>query len=451
MIWVLCSGSGGFGFQNSDYIAANALLKDLMQKDWPITLMLDGSSRPVVYYLAYYLPAALVGKAWGWAAANRFLLVWTVIGTFIAFAWFARISLIRMAARQWSVVGVVLIFCLAGGLDSIGYYVIRQKWPFEITTHVQWWASYFQYSSMTTLLYWVPQHAIAAWLVTGIVANAVIERSDLRTLGIALASSALWSPFGLLGTFLYLLLLGLIIFWTGRQRELYSRSFLITMICAVWVGTMHMLYITSSAFYFPHGFVWQYVSNRLYLMEALGAFWLLDFGLLGGVLLVMLAVGNRAMQSAPTPAGQSRWARLEAALLSEFKMPLGQLLLLLLSLVTLIVLPFYRMGRYDTIAMRVSIPALFILWTCVVRILMYASARTRIQQRLLYSLVVLMVGLGFLTSIPEIARSIVNYRRQPPELASVPSVTELDVADIVETKMERVGNGAALFFRYLGK
>ena len=42
--WLCLSGAGGFGFQNPDYQASNALLKDLIQQDWPVTMVLDGWS-----------------------------------------------------------------------------------------------------------------------------------------------------------------------------------------------------------------------------------------------------------------------------------------------------------------------------------------------------------------------------------------------------------------------
>ena len=55
-------GIGAFGFQDYDWIKHNAVLFDCVNLPWPVSLT-DGTTEwPLVYYLAYYLPAAVVGK-----------------------------------------------------------------------------------------------------------------------------------------------------------------------------------------------------------------------------------------------------------------------------------------------------------------------------------------------------------------------------------------------------
>ena len=98
-IWLVLSGAGGFGYQNYDYITNNALFKDLIIKKWPITMMINGIQTPVVYYLAYYLPGAAVGKILGWNAANVFIYLWTLIGTMLSFTWFWKLSRINIKQR----------------------------------------------------------------------------------------------------------------------------------------------------------------------------------------------------------------------------------------------------------------------------------------------------------------------------------------------------------------
>ncbi|MDE6849208.1 MAG: hypothetical protein K2J44_07660, partial [Ruminococcus sp.] len=86
-IWVYMSGIGGFAFQNFDHMWRNAILKNLVEYEWPIIIN-DASpyfSEPVamIYYFAFWLPAACVGKIMGLQAAHTFLYFWSVIGILI--------------------------------------------------------------------------------------------------------------------------------------------------------------------------------------------------------------------------------------------------------------------------------------------------------------------------------------------------------------------------------
>jgi len=37
----------------------------------------------------------------------------------------------------------------------------------DVTKHLEWWAGRYQYSSMTTQLFWVPNHALGACSESG--------------------------------------------------------------------------------------------------------------------------------------------------------------------------------------------------------------------------------------------------------------------------------------------
>ena len=82
-------------------------------------MVLDGVERNVVYYVGYYLVAAAVGKALGWAAANVAIFVWTGIGALLAFGWFGALSRVKLERKPGQLVWVTLVFCLAGGLDTL--------------------------------------------------------------------------------------------------------------------------------------------------------------------------------------------------------------------------------------------------------------------------------------------------------------------------------------------
>jgi hypothetical protein len=148
------SGIGGYGSQDQDWLKHNAVLKDLIEKPWPVAYEYRGEILPIVYYIAFYLPAALFGKVGGWFLANQVLLVWSLIGLILAMLWF--LTLVRRATAT-----VILLFVAFSGLDVIGEWLITpiivpfspEAMPCWNWEHIEWWACGLQYSSNTTFRY----------------------------------------------------------------------------------------------------------------------------------------------------------------------------------------------------------------------------------------------------------------------------------------------------------
>jgi hypothetical protein len=86
---------------------------------------------------------------------------------------------------------------------------------------------------------------------------------------------------------------------------------------------------------------------------------------------------------------------------------------------TLLVIPIYRVGIYHDFAMRVSIPALYVVWLFVARGLVSRRA-TRLRRGI--AIAVLVVGAA--TPAQEIARSLLRYEspRTPPAPLHVPDL-----------------------------
>lgn len=74
----LLSGAGGYGAQDIDYPKHNAILKTLVRQPWPVDVASPKGSFPLVYYLAWYLPAGLLGRLAGWHAENDVKSLWTM-------------------------------------------------------------------------------------------------------------------------------------------------------------------------------------------------------------------------------------------------------------------------------------------------------------------------------------------------------------------------------------
>lgn len=424
--WLLLSGAGGLGYQNDDYRASNALLKELILSDWPLRFQFDGQPVRLVYYVGYYLPAAMMGKAGGWLAANAALWVWTATGCALAFAWFVRLSGAALRGRAGRLLVLAALFCLSGGLDFIAVSA-RQGAPPGLTAHLEFWAGYFQYSSQTTLLYWVPQQTVAAWLLTGLVLDAIYDPHDLRYLGLSLAAGLLWSPLGVLGLLPLLLLLAGVYARAGHWSGLLRPSALIAHACAIGLALVVGLYLTANRYNFPMGWAWQLADDPLRLARYYLVFVWLEFGVLALLLVLVLRVG--------TWRGGAVHARLAAVLIA--------------SLLTLTLLPLYRFGFNNDLVMRASIPSLLVLWMFVGKAVLDARpAVSSLRLRLAYGLLVGVVALGMVPGLTEVARSVQHYRLGPPPLEAIVPMADADPRHLVE---QRVGEEEAFFFRYLGR
>ncbi len=447
LVWLMFSGVGGAGFQNSDYDASNALLKDLIAKSWPLTTLVDGASQKIVYYVGYYLPSAVVGKLFGWVAANVFSFLWTLIGVLLAFAWFIKTSAIRLEKKAVKLVGLALIFCFAGGLDIIGAFLYKGD-AFTLTQHFEFWPEIFQYSSQTTLMYWVPQHTIAAWLLTGMLVNYLCEPRNLKYLGMAVAAGVLWTPFGVIGLSLFLLLIPVVYFSFNNSGYLFNRKSMLFNVMALLIGGINLLYLASNQYSFDHGFIWHLVEDKAYLFKTIAVFWVLEFILLAFVVMIyfwLAASADHVRDKKNTKFSLSEKMEL---LKQRLNISPIQFIVFLVSLLTLTLLPLYKMGVLNDLVMRASIPSLFVLWAFAGKAVMGTDIEFTPRLRIIKILIGMILIIGFFPSIVEISRSIQNYRFAAPEFETV---SESSKANRREKVIQRVGTDEAFFFQYFGK
>lgn len=200
---VIISGVGGYGYQTGDWAKHEILLKDLIDYPWPVYYDYYGVTIGLVYYVAYYLPPALIGKVGGILLANQALVVWTLVGLLLAVFWFALLC-------KRSLVGGLSFFLLFSGVSIIGF-VLRFYAPVTILagtpdlntapwqTHPALWAAVWQYSPHVRGLFWVPQHVLPGWLLSGLILFVLATATTRRSLLFLWALSALWSPFVTLG------------------------------------------------------------------------------------------------------------------------------------------------------------------------------------------------------------------------------------------------------------
>lgn len=165
MVWVYFSGIGQFAFQNYDHMWRNAILEKLVDMEWPVivtdTKGYFGGPAAMIYYFAFWLPAACVGKMFSLGAAHVFLYWWSVIGVLITFT---LVMCLRKKLSVWLIIG----FTAFSGLDILGDFILHNSPEYTVLNsgHFEHWATGFQISSNTTQLFWVFNQAIPAWIIT---------------------------------------------------------------------------------------------------------------------------------------------------------------------------------------------------------------------------------------------------------------------------------------------
>lgn len=400
--WVGLSGIGGFGYQNVDFLKHNVVLKSLIHSSWPATVvwqdstMATASTAPLVYYFAYYLPAAAIGKLLGWQVANWALFVWSVGGVFLAFCWFAKMC----GERSWWIVPLFIFF---SGLDAVGDVLLHDE-PLHLASHLEWWAEFFQMSSHTSQLFWVPQHCLAAWILTAMMLWRVDWDKANADHGFFVAIGVLWSPFVALG--LTPIALALMLAKRGRGSLSFQNAIGAPAIAAVSI----LFLISRSDHPLPSHWVWQLPGLALTYRHFV-VFCVLEFGVL--LFLSSLILKHDSFF-------KTMWLPILASLIG---------------------FQLYRFGKYHDLGMRATIPATYLLCVLVGRAIARPVASPWIKDALLSLLL-----LSAITGAQEIIRSGVAY-----QLGSKLPEAAYDLRMLGEEQWQYIGDQSKLFFRALAK
>ncbi len=439
---VAISGIGGYGMQDIDWEKHNALLKDLSERPWPVVYQLDGRAVPIVYYVAYYLPAALLGKLVGWQMANYALLLWSFAGFALSFLWFA--VLVRRLTPT-----VLLLFVFFSGLDLIGRAtvvpIVNRLLPNWLTAnhlsweHIEHWSIGWQYSSHTTLLFWVPHQALAGWIGIGLLLYALLHQHQDRITGrrhviFYLSLITLWSPFILIGLAPYAL-------WDFLRRDQSEtvanklRSYIsLPNLCGLLLLLVLGLYFSAKLYNVAPsvqaelgltiGFIPK--LSKTPATKAIGAallpiFYLLEFGLLAALL----------------ATNANNWDKSSRGLF-------------LTAILCLCLFPFVRIGVGKDFVMRTSIPALFVLAVFAGKAL-YDDSFGRTKKLLLIAILII----GSATACIEIKRHLLHIASagtpfQLPDTAHVAGILDLFPPDAkANVLVQYIGSADAPFFRFL--
>ncbi|NBO39106.1 hypothetical protein EBU99_11045 [bacterium] len=417
-VWCALSGTGGIGFQNTDYAASNALLKDLIENPWPLQMK---GNIPLVYYVSYYLPAALIGKLTNWTIANLFIFIWTFVG--LSLVWSVLCLALKLTTlSRAKLTFAAFIFILFGGWDILGAALTYSSEILTPGTHIEWWASIGQFSSNTTLLFWVPQHVIAPWLMTSLLLLLLHRGIGHKSVLFLAACAFLWSPIACLGLLPFIAALFVRDIFTDKGANFLSSA---NFFVPPFVALLGFLFYSSNAFNFPNE--WQFSHPNFWRNYSL----LFLFEILP--IAVPFLVQHRKAKiflneiNLPPPLNLSRMEKLFGWI----------------ALLSLVILPFYKMGIMNDLCMRASIPGLFILMSFWLRVFRKEFTFEYIPLAAVFICTILGAG----SAVSEIYRSFANYDVKIPDARSVGSLLTNPENSVIE---QRAGNPNAFFWHWLG-
>ena len=248
LLWGYLGGQTGFFYQNSDWGYRNAIYRDLITNSWPVYYPQKDTA--LVYYIGHWLvPAALtkpVYALFGLDAAGMFarmaLWGWTALGTYLA----ALNLLVYLRADTGKKQGIGLLFLIFfSGMDILGA-LYSSRLPDLLAydaMHLEWWTNDFQFSSLTTCLFWVFNQTVGAWLAT----VCFLQEKDCRNYLLLGTACLMCGPFPFVGLVIFMVVRGIVLL-AQRQNQAAQQTFGQNVLTSLQKG-MLVFYLLDAGIY----------------------------------------------------------------------------------------------------------------------------------------------------------------------------------------------------------
>lgn len=417
LLWVYFSGIGNFTYQNSDYWARNPIFRDLSEQSWPVIFDLSKESEIVQsicgnekvafsYYFCWWLPVSFLSKLFGMNSfvRNIFLYFWAVLGILEIIYLLCR----KLAKCSWAIPTIMIFF---SGLDIIVWWLHNQG-GFSWTNHIEWWASYFQYSANTTQLYWVFNQSIPIWLTMALILQFDSSKY-VAALGSLVFAYSPWATFGVVP---------FAVAATIKDKKSFRKAINVIniLVPAIMLLIFGTFYLASSGSDGKIGIIFSFHQNeKKRVLANYIVFVLLEFGI------YFLTMKTRARKY------EYYW----------------------ITLVELFIFPLVII-RDGNFIMRGSIPALFLLMYYVMRFLLEEDTEQVKQSK---KILIALLCIGAITPLCEINRSVSTS-------TATNDLLQEDVYSFANIKTENEGRIATtksqffiydyedtLFFKYLAR
>lgn len=209
LLWLLAGGITGVALQHADFVVRNPIYETLIRCDWPLA---EADGRHFIYYLAFWLPPALICKCFSCSdvfIANYVLTAWIELG--LALALTVLWGKFRMATLLFL---VLLIF--QGPLDGVVRWSVHLFNPQGQTAHELYLTvlAFFGGVAPTMQLHYTFHHTTLLWLFLAMAAAWDIPpRHQLFLASLCLLAS----PIGSLGLLVFIAVRALVRRIPARQ------------------------------------------------------------------------------------------------------------------------------------------------------------------------------------------------------------------------------------------
>lgn len=340
-VWCVLSGQKTFTQQAGDWAKHNALLADLIIKPWPVRYQYYGMEGTLSYYLLGYLIPAAFGKWMGTTAAEWALFFQTFAGLVLIL--FLMVRCLNVKNKPGGVLICCLVFILFSAFNFPFCSIYKAVFPDDAAVNRQWMSLSIlvHYSSNIEQMREVFPQSIPAWTAVLLLMD---EEDHIKTWGMICVPVLLYSAFAFLGlAVLAGIRLGFGI-WYSKDRSGYIRNlFDLQNLIALAVLTV------------PVGFIGGNILQPKPESAAMGVA-LIDYSGRGWLFVLF----------------QMTWIIWAVVLGMRERKNLW----LYGASATLFVLPFFHMGYYNDLCLRVSIPALFVLCVLTAKNLVCPGKRT---------------------------------------------------------------------------
>ncbi|MFN4147278.1 MAG: hypothetical protein ACK4GN_15745 [Runella sp.] len=213
--WTYLAGVGEWRPQHFDYFKHNLILNNLVRFDWPVRY---ADSTYLCYYVAYYLPAAALAKLIGGVAAVKYYIFgWTWLGISLLFIQLSRLGGLRFVLFFMffnSPEAILLMYEALQSPHTIAE-TLADLWNNDHTIELIQTPGGLMLPSHVESLTAAPQHALPAWLATGLLLQNIKDKLSVSAFTLpfpfVVCFIVLWSPMVALGLFPFSFL--------GQKRE----------------------------------------------------------------------------------------------------------------------------------------------------------------------------------------------------------------------------------------
>lgn len=426
----IVSGVGEYIFTLQDHEYRRAILRDLIDYDWPVIYNYSTQENPEVrqifgmasgnrafsYYFIYWLPAALAGKMFGFGFGNLVLLIWNSIGIFLSFV-AACVAIKRFT--PW----VPFLYVFFSGLDVLPNLV------YEFTHYNGWrwfegYVASMSYVSNFRELACVFHQIVPCFLIVALLIMSHNTRSMGLTAGVLFCYSP-WAVFGILPMVIAFL------FGKKLRASKTSKTLLNTFSPANISSAVLILavfgsyYMSNSAAVGYKGFAWEYFESPVAFVIGYIVFILVE------VAPFMVILYKREKNNAVF------WA----------------------AAATLLILPFYKITEMNDLNMRGSMPALFFFCICLASVVADVmdeknTPKTKkgwLKSAAVMLTVILMMFPALLNMFIIFGSMIEGTPGDEENIGSFGNIRQAQYAEVVQEQFFAEGYEDSFFYRYFAK